>query len=334
MCLTIKFYNIAKSNNMDVYIIHSAQLPQRDEFMKQNIGKLQQQSFADTITIVQSNDPADIHVNLIQQIIDYSVINDAHLSQFNQFTKNIHINQLSHTLKHFDALQRIAKDGKDDKVYLVIEDDALFQESTIADLKAALLLMQEKKAPIVFLGLPSITPQAELSIHEAPSSSLLPLVDSYFVTKATAQRMIEGFLPIRFTGTVHLNYVMKKTSVQPWQASKPIVVNGSRYGLFPSSLNPNNTLAFNPDYMTVMEILRKGDPQDETKIEQLRETSIIAKSPDFLYLIAKFYTMHKKYKEAEKIYTDAYNISLANGCIVNHESLMLKDFIRLFKHLQ
>jgi hypothetical protein len=325
--------------SMDVYILHSAQLPQREEVVKQSIAKLQQHGLASTITIIQSNDPSDIHVNLIQQIIDYSVINDAHLTQFNQFTKNIHINQLSHTLKHYDTLQRIAKDGDDDKVYMVIEDDALLQEASLPDIKNVHSMMVSQKAPIVFLGLPSTTNPApsETTIHETAAGTLVPLIDAYLITRATAKVMVDGFLPIRFTGTVQLNYVMHKALLRPWQASKPIIINGSRYGLFPSSLNPNNTLAFNPDYMEVMEILKKGsaiNPKAEARVEELREKSLIAKSPDFLYLIAKFYTIHGKYKEAEKIYTESYNIALSNGCIVNHESLMLKDFIRLFKHLQ
>lgn len=320
---------------MNVFILHSAQLPQRKESVNAIVSRLREdKDFAETITIIQSNDPAEIPVNIIQQIIDYSVVNDAHLAQFNQFTKNIHINQLSHILKHFDTLQKIAKEGADDKVYLILEDDAVFQDITIAYLTAVAKQMKEEQQGIVFLGLPSIKEYESITIHEVAETAMVPLIDSYFITKATAKRMLEAFLPIRFTGVIQMNYIIRKLGMKVFQSSKPVIINGSRYGLFPSTLNPNNTLIYNPDYMELVDIFKKGDKSAIPRVQQLQESSVTAKSPDFMHLIAKIYTAHGMYQEAQKVYMDAYNTALTNGSIVNHESSMLKDFIRLFKHLQ
>jgi tetratricopeptide (TPR) repeat protein len=53
-----------------------------------------------------------------------------------------------------------------------------------------------------------------------------------------------------------------------------------------------------------------------------------------MHVKAQFLTKQKKYKEAEELYEKALAIYTANNCIVNHESLFLKEYNRLYKFLQ
>jgi hypothetical protein len=73
---------------------------------------------------------------------------------------------------------------------------------------------------------------------------------------------------------------------------------------------------------------------DDAKVLQTYENSSIKMSPDFMYIVGKYWNGRKEYTKARELFQDAYNTCLLNGAIVNHESMLLKDFIKLHKHLQ
>lgn len=325
---------VNNKQSVDVYITHSKTLATRGESVSNISTKLQSYDYQNMslgkINVIQTNDPNDIQLNIIQQIIDYTKIDDVALAPFNQFIKNIHINQLSHTLKHLDAYQQMARSTA--TLNLVLEDDVLFSEDVCSKLDETVGLMDLTTAQITFLGLPQ-KPDATLALEKCDPNSLIPLTDAYFIPKGTATILSLNYLPIKFVNMVQLNYLIKKLNIQAYQTTKSLFINGSRYGSFVSSLNPNNSLVFNSDYMSVIDLMKQSTI-DEEKVMTIYNSSVIKNSPDFMHLIAKVKASCGKYKEAEKLYTDAYNIALTNGAIVNHESALLKDFIRVWKHLQ
>lgn len=322
---------------LHIYIIHCKALKEREASISNIINKLRSHNYGSInigeVFLIASNDPSDIPVEFIQKSIDYSIINDQSLAIFNQFIKNIHINQLSNTLKHADALNKIISKPNDD-LHLVIEDDALFGEDLCKTLDNVIKGINSE--PIIFLGLPSTaTEQGGITIQPT-SFDVIPMVDSYLITYDTAKLIHDNFFPIKFTSVFQMNYIIKRLGIKTYQTNRNVFVNGSKYGMFVSSLNPNNALVFNKDYVSVLELLNKptNTIEDSKTVETLLKDSPISKSPDFLYLVARYNIKEKKYVEAEKLLSEAYNITLSNNGIVNHESAMLKDFIRLFKHLQ
>ena len=323
---------------VDIYIIHSKTLSQRDKSVENITTKLKSHAYTNlkigAVNIIQSNDPNDIQLNIIQQIIDYTPIQDVAYASFNQFTKNIHINQLSHTLKHLDTLQKISK--SEAQVNLVLEDDVLFADDVCIKLDELFKTYDVATHGITFLGLPPQSEEAgssNMAINKCVDKSLIPVMESYIVNKETATILSTNFLPIKFTTLIHINYILQKVGVQAYQSSKSIFINGSKYGTFVSSLNPNNLLVFNQDYMTVYNMIQ-SQIIDDAKVLQTYENSSIKMSPDFMYIVGKYWNGRKDYKKARELFQDAYNTCLLNGAIVNHESMLLKDFIKLHKHLQ
>lgn len=326
--------------NLYIYILHCKSLTERDTSINNIVSKLKDASYKNLnikeVSVIASNDPSEVPIDVIQKTIDYSMIQDASLSRFNQFIKNIHINQLSNTLKHFDALSNIVKKpDSDEDLYLVLEDDMLFGEELNRSLDTIIGSMKEES--LVFLGLPS-SDQGELCIKPTSANfSVIPLVDSYLITHKTAKLIVDNFFPIKFTSVFQMNYLLSKLGIVSYQSTKNIFVNGSKYGMFVSTLSPNNSLVFNKDYMSILEIVNKqGAPTEDNDIyiEKLLKESPINKSPDFLHLVAKYKMKKNNFKDAEKLFAEAYNLSLSNHGIINHESTMLKDFISIFKYLQ
>ena len=339
MCLNVNFLfinNLQHMKTLRVYILHCKTLSDRDQNINNIVARLKNYTFENIklgeIAIIAANDPQDIPVHIIQQVVDYSPIQDAGLAKFNQFTKNIHINQLSNTLKHMEVFQRIALNGAANELHLILEDDVLFSEDVCVMFDK--LMKAYKKQPIVFLSIPS-NDVGEITFNDT-KSQLVPFMDAYIIDTETAKTVRDNFFPIKFVNVFHMNYVLTKCNIPVFSSSRNLFVNGSRYGLFASSLNPNNQLIFNKDYMTLLELVNKPEltASDDAEVRKTISYSPIAKSPDFLHLVGKYNSKKGKYNEAEKAYKEAYDIFMSKKCILNHESIMLKDYIRLFKHLQ
>jgi tetratricopeptide (TPR) repeat protein len=321
---------------LEIYILHCAFLKEREQSVnnvKSRLATLTSVPIKD-IKVITEKDPNDIAMDEIHSIVNYTPVPEPNAGFLNQFIKNIHIHQLSQTLKHKAALSHISQ-LPEGTLGLVIEDDALFNENVCDDLSK--VLAEYKNEPIVYLGMPA-EQDAKTKILRVDRSkyALIPLTESYLITPVVAKVLLDGFFPIRFTCNFQMNYLLLKHNVEVYQSATSLFVNGSRYGMFVSTQNPNNALVFNRDYMTLLELLNKNEytKEEADKIAELIKQTPIAKHPDFQYLVARYYTKQGEYQQAIAAYEAAYNTLIANNAIVNHESTMLKDYIRLHKLLQ
>ena len=332
---------------LNVFFIHAAALKDRErviaEFNKQvqkyhfkNIKKVQ-------IKVITEFDPNDITGDFIQRAVNYTPIKEDikenSIAFYNQFIKNMHLYQLSNALKHYKALEYIAN-ADDDTLNIVLEDDVVYEE------KVCLLLERMfKNLPtdydMIFLGLPGkteVTNRNEIKYVNTPEVfRVLPYTDSYLITKDAAKRLYDAYLPIKFAGNVHLSYLIEKTGMKTLTALPNIFIDGSKYGAFLSTLNPNNALVFNQDFIRIKSTAMKDTditPEEKQICDKIISESPIQGHPDFMYAKAQYLLRFKRVKEAEKLFEHAFNVYTANNCIVNHESMFLKDYIRMHKHNQ
>ena len=340
---------------LNIYFIHADGLKDRerviDEFKKQ-ISKYQFKNI-DTATIniqiVKDYDPQDITNEIIQRTVNYSPIVEkdtikeetqtASLTVYNQFIKNLHLFQLSNVLKHYKVLEYIAN-SKPDEINMVLEDDIVYEEklSYLLDKVFASLPIDYE---LVFLGLPTnkqIENRNEIKYQATQEVfRILPYTDSYIISQKTAKKLYDGYLPIKFIGNIQLSYLIESLNIKTVLTQPNIFIDGSKIGAFLSVLTPNNLLLFNQEYMAIRNQLQKQEDltdEEVTKINELIQKSPVHNHPDFMYVKAQFLTKQKKYKEAEEVYEKALAIYTANNCIVNHESLFLKEYNRLYKFLQ
>lgn len=329
MCSNFKFFLIVSSMKpVNFYILHSKQLTEREASVTSLTTLL---SPMGNVQVITEYDPNEITPEFIQSHINYQQFQEPALVKYNAHIKNIHIQQFSNTLKHYRALELI-KSGSPDEFHIVLEDDMLYGDNIVESLKETLTKITDEK--IVCLGLP-IAEAQEANIKPVEFEQV-PFFDSYLVSPAFAQTLYDAYFPVRFTTVPHFNSLLTKLDVKASQATKNLFVNGSKYGLFVSTLNSNNILVLNKEYMAVAERLNKHviTPDDEAFIKKINETTSIAKSPDFMYLMGNFLLRTKKYKEAEEVFKQSYSVIVGNHGIINHESLLLKDFIALYKYLQ
>lgn len=331
--------------NLHVYIIHSKRLTERrkviDNF-RRDVGKFSFSSLkVSNIDVIETYEPEDITSNDIQSNVNYNPLNtnNEDLKMYNQLIRILHINNISNAMKHFDAIKKISECTDDNAVHLVIEDDVMYENRMCMLLDKLVRELTDEE--IVFLGMPNneVVKTSNIVIKDSKDVfKILPYNDSYIINKNTAERIVENFLPVKYYTNIQLSYLCNLLDIKVKQSVPNIFVDGSKYGSCVSSQIANNELVFNKEYMYMKSLLMKSDvitKEEITNIEKIKNSSSIMNNPDLFFIIGK--VMRDKlndYKAANEIYQNVFDSYKRNNAILNNESIFIRDFINLQKHLQ
>jgi GR25 family glycosyltransferase involved in LPS biosynthesis len=328
---------------LNIYFIHSKDLKERQSVIDNFTSLVKKYRFKNiqiaSVETITSYDPSDIDVNTIRQFVDYAKISESHVEFYNQLLRNLHINQLSNTLKHFKALELIAKKSNDKELNLILEDDILYEEKVCMSFERMIQAMPEK-FDMIMLGMPTTTDVVDKSKFTFQDThkifKVLPVCDSYLVSHSTAKALVMNYVPIKFSNATQLSYVCDKLGIETVQSIPNVFIDGSKYGLFLSKLSSNNPLIFNNDFVTMRAIVSKDtlNKEDIETFNKLINKSTIKDNPDFVHVECLYYVKEKDYKKALERFTDAYNTYMNNGCILSNDSVFLRDFIRIHKYIQ
>lgn len=328
---------------LNIYFIHSKSLKERKSVIDNFTSLIKKYRFknihVDSVEIITNYEPVDIDVNTIRQFVDYSKIGESHVEFYNQLLRNLHINQLSNTLKHFKALELIAKKSNDKELNLVLEDDILYEDKVCMSFEKMTKAIPEK-FDIIMLGMPTTIDVVDKSNYTFQDThkifKVLPVCDSYLVSHSTAKALVMNYVPVKFNNATQLSYICDKLGIETIQSVPNIFIDGSKYGIFLSKLSTNNPLIFNNDFVTIRAIAsRETVTKDDIEVfNKLIKKSPIKDNPDFVHMECLYYINQKDYKRAIERFTDAYNTYISNGCILSNDSIFLRDFIRTFKYVQ
>lgn len=329
---------------LNIYFIHAKYVKEREGVIENFKTALKKYRFNNVvisnIKVIDQFDPDEIDMQIIRDNVDYSKITDNNkVELYNQLIKNMHVNQLSNTLKHKAALELIAKVSNDGEINLVLEDDILYEERVCFGLDR-LFGSLPSKYELVFLGMPTTTEKVDKTkfvfqdTHEL--FKVLPFCDSYIVSQSAAIKLLSKYKPIKFVNNVQLGFAADSLGISTTQCIPNIFIDGSKFGMFLSKMSPNNMLIFNNDYNQLRGLVGKADitPEDVRTMEKLVAKTPIKNNPDFIHQECLFHIKNGDYKKAKERFELAYNTYMSNGCILSNESVFLKDYIRTFKHFQ
>lgn len=258
----------------------------------------------------------------------------------------MHVRQLSNALKHEDILRVIAlkHDHRfEHRFELVLEDDVLFDPSSVASDLADLARHAPADADMIFLGSPypkNLEKRSYVPMFDV--YEYMPTCEAYLITPLAAKKLMDGgFFPLRFATNVHLSCIIKRESLCAYVSTPPIFVDGSKLGTHTSSLNANNRLIWNGWYMTVSGILRAAArlPASETeeRARLLAQTTEVFAGmnfrthPDARFLYALTCIARGDNMASKKALDDAYELYVANNCILNRTSRFLNTYCDSFR---
>lgn len=264
--------------------------------------------------------------------------NEAYPS-YDQFLKNLHIKFVSNGLKHYSALTKASVLTSEYDYFMILEDDVLYSDDINHSLVA--LLEKQETWDIVMLGQPVnhdhqvLDKDKGVTLLDIKSQfNVMPCCDSYIIKNTSIKSVLTPFLPIKYQTNIHLSYLFESNPDLIVKSAWPnLFIDGTKFGVYISSIETNNRLFLNPQYNTVMKHIFT-DPMNEKQIEEAIKSFPFKDHPDFKYLSGIFEIRRKKYNEAKAIFDDCYTIYEQNHNLLNGESEFMFNYMNLFKHFQ
>lgn len=260
-------------------------------------------------------------------------------SMFDSLVKSMHVKQVSQALKHKDALESFVMQD-DFETMLVIEDDVLCGDNIDSELKQAIHVLNTNiDIDVLMLGCPTPRPMSEKNEQLAKVLDyfkLLPSCDSYLIKKDKARILLNMLAPIRFQLNTQLSFVASQKGFKMYMIAPNIFVNGSKYGVYVSSLDPNNKLFMNADFNKLMVLNAKTSytQQEYAEILNMIQQMPLREHPDFQVAFGNFFMRIGKYENAKECYDNAYKTYVTNECILNNECEFMINYTKLFRYLQ
>jgi len=321
-----------------VYVIHHKALANR----KSLCDKLQQDltSRATNFDLVSfdyitRNDPGEPFDSINVDI--QPIPNDGSgLDRLNAFLRPLKIAHVSNALKHKVALEMIASNATTgtETIHLVLEDDALKQSMDNSFLEKAIHTFVSSKVPVMFLGMPPGVGAKDGLQPVSEVYTALPCCDSYLITHSAARLTLDHFSTLKFSTNIQLMFAFAKANITPYMSAPAVFVDGSKLGVFMSTIDSNNRLVFNGGYVAIAKAMNETDAPSEDKIESLFDKAEPKWHPEYMHLRALYEQKRGNYKAAEQCFTEALNQYVALGGIVDNQTELIRDFMRLYRHLQ
>jgi hypothetical protein len=253
----------------------------------------------------------------------------------------LQLRHVANARKHMDALRAVAAGGG---VGLVLEDDALpcggWREALAA--AAAAAAAEDALAPggcLAYLGVPAQNPPGDGPgpFPLSASYEFSPVCDSYVVGPQAARCLAGGFLPVRFRTNVHLGYLAESLGARALVFRKNAFFDGSKLGAYASTLNVNNRLVFNWEYMRARKLLEaaQGSASAEERAaaagaaKEILAASSIKGNSDVMYLRALCEAELSGPRAGKVAFAAAYEAAVRAGALINNESELLTSYVAL-----
>ena len=251
---------------------------------------------------------------------------------FNPLLRPLKLAQVTNALKHMHALQAAAS-AQDSDVTLVLEDDVAFRDTVADDLAAAIATFKGSSSKVgsgglMFLGTPPTTTTAGAQPF-SQVYKVAPCSDSYLVDRTTAARLLKEMVPIRFPTNIQLSYAIACSGIEANIVVPNVFVDGSKLGLYLSSVDANSKMVFNEAFVRAAQSWASPD-FDPTIFESIEPKW----HPELLHLRAQHETKKGNYQGARALYEQAVSLYDAHGGVIDNSSELLRNFMRLFRHLQ
>lgn len=266
---------------------------------------------------------------------------------FEKHVRSLHIRQLSNALKHHEAIKKVATYQNDSsspssssmcKYSLILEDDAMFSKN-VADIAKTVITNAPMDADIIFMSLPSPCGEDSPIFHDTMSlfQGCIPACDAYAITRSAAEKLASAMLPIRMSTNMQITFLIQTLSLKTYVSNPNVFIDGSKLGVYTSSIETNNKLIWNQSYCAMEEIIKSVTIPVEEKKELFTKALTnqpFGEHPDMLYMHAKFLTNIGMYTDARKEYEKAMQMYERDRTLMNNSSEFLRDYMSLFKHFQ
>lgn len=268
-------------------------------------------------------------------------LDDVSDEHFSKLVRPLTLQEISNFEKHRLAFLTIME-GSTNEYHFVIEDDIHIlpiMEKNWIEMLTTLSNTTPDTYPFILLSLANELQSNQslqiLSYQNLPSSQpILPSKEAYFIHPTIARTLAEYTKTIRFSMKHTLSYwIYKDKPSNIYYPSKRLSFDGSKLGIFPSTIHPNNILFFNQEYMELLRMMSEPE-KDVAKIHKTYRIIERLQSPDAMHLYAVLLYQAKQYDEADTHFKKAIDMMVQQKGCINRQSELLHNAIEFYKHMQ
>lgn len=268
---------------------------------------------------------------------------------YSKFQRALNPAELSNYERHRTALEVIQRGAATD-YHLVLEDDIYILPIFEGAWRELLLQLREgrSKLPADYFALFSMTQNImtnEEEFHWKPYAShpltethpLIPSKEVYMVHPKVAAELYQYMTVVQCDMRQTLSRWMYSNMLGQGAIcfpSKRLAFDGSKLGMFPSSIHANNLLIYNQEFMEMLQLM--SQPEKKTRGNVLRLYRAIERlnAPDAIHLYAVLMYQLGDFEEAGAAFKKAIEAMNAQGGFMSRGSEMLHNAIEFYKHSQ
>ena len=286
---------------------------------------------ANTAASTAATAPAADTRSDLEKRVCYDPSGDVELDNLRQvFTMEL----ISNFEKHRAAWSRIASSKEDESaLHMVIEDDSFLLPDGINTWNEVMTAASKPDADwdLIMLGLAQLDAKDVLA-DMRQFVRILPSKDAYLIKPALARRLCDD-QQFRFPVRIQMSqFILNNADVRVVCPNKRFLLDGSKLGVFASSIHPNNVLVFNNEFITLLKAYNQALPfNDQTQRDiNLAYTSLQQiNCPEGIFMMAKLMEKMGDTAKAYSMYVQAFEQFKKSQGIINGRSDTVTSIINL-----
>lgn len=343
--MACKYFIMVKFN---LYVIYSPHLENRQKYINSTIDFIkkscEKQEFVFNINVIAdpSKEFIDKNIEAFNKRVKYDKYTEDTKANrdYNALIHPLNSCQISNIEKHREIYKHVMNQPDDD-IYMVIEDDAVVGQEYIQNIELMLKKLKENTLDawdILFTCLPSVNQEGKMRLVPIKDVyTTLMCKSSYFVKPSLCKQLYEYTDVFKFTLKNGLSrFFYENPHVNAMFLNKHTFLEASKIGIVPSTINPNNFLFQNNQFIQLTNISNKGDitPEDIKEAERIFENCKSMESADISHVMGVIYYKCNDYNNAKKYMTDAVSILKKNKGYLQQNSEILNNCINIFQFEQ
>jgi hypothetical protein len=339
---------------LNIYIVYSEELENRHTTINSSISLIKdicmQKNIEAKINVI--SEPGKEHINKYITTFNSRVNYDKFAGNniYNELITPLNVCQISNFEKHryiYKLILENTKESEANELHLIIEDDIIVLKDYIANITELIedLANTANEAAntadaawdILFTCLNVVNnPAKYININEL--YNIIISKSCYIIrNREMCAKLYEATNTFKLNIKLTLSKFLKDNNYIAKSYNKITFIEGSKLGLYPSAVNPNNYLFLNNNYIALKQLSEKKDltEDDIKKAEQIYSESLNIQSIDIQNLMGIIYFNYKNYKKAKEYMTTSLNnLKNCKGYSIMKNNEILSNTINIYKYDQ
>jgi len=320
-------------NKLVIHLISSTSLKLRKKYITGTLETIkniaEECKFNVSINIITEPDIEYIEKNIdkYNKRVNYDKTDD---NEFNSLNQRLNMPQISNIEKHRNVYTLISNMSSPDILHYILEDDVLVSGDYLNNIKELFNNINNFKDEwdILFTCISNNEDNKSFKLLKSIDHfKILISKSSYFIKYDTAILLNKFLETIKYNMKVAMSkFIIDNPNINAMILNKHTLLEGSKIGIFLSSINNNNFLYQNNDFIKLTKLLNQNiiTPDIITEAEKIYNNNVLnSNNADFQHSMGILYYKMNDYKNAKKYLIEAVlNVKKNDGIITNYSEIL------------